>query len=253
MNSWYNNTLDDTVATSVSQSKLDVDWTNINRFDPNKTQFSTLYIANSLVKHANFPTIIESGYNKNLKYGTAYSQTSEVDTAIAYNVGKSISKKLWYCVSELEPWNTGDYTGMTNKIKYAHPKLKAAGMKHLIYLGWPVQTYYPTVVQYCDEINLHCYRTDANMTPSGIWGYVRERLGFIAEAAKAQNKIMPVNIIYSCEPSFAYNWFTKNQWNAAHQMFLAQYASNATATMKNQLVVNDFSIFVTKYGKQIKP
>lgn len=253
MNSWYNNTLDDTVATSVSATKQDVDWMNANRFDANKTQYANLYIASSLVKNANFPSIAEYAYGKNIKLGLAYSATSQVDTLLAYNTGKTIGQKLWYGVTEIEPYNTGDYTGMTNILKYSYPKLNAAGLLNVVYMGWPTDSYWATIVQYCDQINLHCYRTTAQMTPSLIWGYVKGRLELIAQAAKAQNKIMPVNIIYSCEPTFAYDYFKANTWASAQAMFLSQYAANASATMKQYLTVYDFSVFVSKYGKQIKP
>lgn len=254
MKSWYNNTLDDTVSTSVTATKQDVDWMHANRFSPTETQYASLYIASSLVKHANFPGIVSYASGKNIKMGLAYSSTTQIDTLLAYNKAQTdITKKLVYAITELEPYNTGDYTGMTEKMAYAYPKLKAAGLKHLVYMGWPTDSYWATIVANCDEINLHCYRTSADMTPSGIWGYVQKRLGLIADACKAQNKLMKVNILYSCEPSFAYDWFKANGWNAAHNIFLGQYATKATANMKAFLNVNDFAIFVSKYGKQIKP
>jgi hypothetical protein len=253
MNSWYNNTLDDTVATSIPTTKTDVDWMNKNRFSPTKTQYANLYIATNLIKNANFPTIADYSYGKNIKLGLAYSTTGQIDAMLSYNTGKTTSQKLWYAVTEIEPYNTGDYTGMTNILTYAYPKLKAAGLPNVVYMGWPTDAYWATIVQYCDEINLHCYRTTAQMTPSGIWGYVSGRLGLIAQQAKNQNKKMPVNIIYSCEPTFAYDYFKTNTWDSAQAMFLSQYNSNASATMKENLVVGDFSVFVSKYGKQIKP
>jgi hypothetical protein len=253
MNSWYNNTLDDTVATSVTASKHDVDWMNVNRFDANKTQYANLYIANSLVNNANFPGIASYAYARNIKLGLAYSAASQVDFMLNYNKGKTIDQKLWFAVSEIEPYNTGNYTGMTTILKNVYPKLKAAGMPNVVYMGWPTDSYWSTLVQYCDQINLHCYLASSRMTPSGIWGYVRGRLELIAQAAKAQNKIMPVNIIYSCEPDFAYDYFKTNTWASAQSMFLAQYAANASANMRQHLTVYDFSVFVSKYGKQIKP
>lgn len=255
MNSWYNNTFDDTVATDASKSRLDIDWMNTNRFYPNEAMYANLYISNTLVRSANFPDLIKYGYGKNIKFGICYSSTSEVDNMLTYNSGlnTTIDKKLWYAVTELEPYNTGDYAGMTSKMEYVYPKLKSAGLRHGVYMGWPVQSYWETIVRNSDFINLHCYRPSASMTASGIWGYVQERLGFIATACKNLNKIMEVNIIYSCEPAFAYDYFKANKWTSAHQLFLGEFNSKATLDMKRFLVVDDFSIFVTKFGKEIKP
>jgi len=254
MLSWYNNTLDDTLAISVTLTKSDVDWMNANRFSPTNTQYGSLYIAQSLVNNSNFPSIVSYAYSKNIKLGMAYSTTGEIDTLLAYNAKQtSIDKKLYYAVTEIEPYNTGDYSGMTAKMQYAYPKLKAAGLKHVVYMGWPVDTYWSTIVANCDEINLHCYRTSAEMTPSSIWNYVSKRLALIADACKSQNKLMKVNILYSCEPAFAYTFFQTHAWGDAHSMFLSQYATKATVNMKSFLNVMDFSIFVSKYGKQIKP
>lgn len=255
MNSWYNNTFDDTVATDASKSRLDIDWMNTNRFYVNEAQYANLYISSSLVQNANFPALVSYAYGKNIKFGLAYSQTSQIDTLLNYNAGTNttIDKKLWYAVTELEPYNTGDYAGMTTKMQYAYPKLKAAGLRHGVYMGWPTASYWETIVANCDFINLHCYRASTSMTASGIWGYVQERLGLIAAACKALGKIMEVNIIYSCEPAFAYDYYKANKWTSGHQLFLSEYNTKATLDMKRFLVVDDFSIFVTKYGKEIKP
>jgi hypothetical protein len=90
------------------------------------------------------------------------------------------------------------------------------------------------------------------MTPSGLWSYVRGRLGDIASAAAALKKIVPINIIYSCEPAFAYTYFQSYRWEDAHLMFMDQFNTYATTQMKQNLTVNNFSVFVTRYGKEIK-
>lgn len=255
MNSWYNNTFDDTVAANPTASRADIDWMNRNRFNPNQTQYANLYISTNLIRNTNLPDLIKYGYSRNIKFGICYSQTSEVDAMLAYNAGTTITidEKLWYAVTELEPYNTGDYAGMTSKMQYVYPKMRAAGLRHGVYMGWPTQTYWETIVQNCDFINLHCYRPSASMTAIGIWGYVQERLGFIAEACRKLNKIMEINILYSCEPSFAYDYFKANRWTSAHQLFLSEYNAKATNDMKRFLIVDDFSMFVSKFGKEIKP
>lgn len=254
MNSWYNNTLDDTVSTNVAQCRSDIDWMNKNRFT-NETMFANLYISSSLIHHQNFPSLVNYAFTKNIKFGIAYSQTSQIDSLLSFNSisSNTIDKKLWFAVTELEPYNTGDYSGMTAKMEYAYPRLKNAGLKHGVYAGWMENNYWQTIVKNCDYINLHCYRPSASMTATGIYNYVKDRLQIIAAAAMNMNKIMEVNILYSCEPDFAYNYFQANTWNAAHNLFMQQYNINASNEMRRQLVVNDFSIFVSRFGKQIKP
>lgn len=253
MNSWYNNTLDDTVATNPAASKADIDWMNRNRLMADRNLYANLYIASSLVRHTNFPSLMEYAYARQIKCGLAYSQKSQIDTLLTYNTGKPISQKLWYGVTEIEPYNTGDYAGMTDILKYAYPKLRAAGLQNGVYMGWADTAYWKTICQYSDFINLHCYRTSAQMTPSSIWGYLKGRLEAIAQACKSLNKVMYVNIIYSCEPDFAYEYYKRNSWQSAQNMFLTQYAANASSVMRQFLITTDYSVFVTKYAKQIKP
>lgn len=254
MKSWYNNTFDDTVATSATSSKSDIDWMVRNRLHPTELQYANLYISDSLVKHANFPGLVSYAFQNGIRMGRAYSAISEVDTMMSYNASRTnINEKLWFAVTELEPYNTGDYAGMTSKIQAVYPRLKAAGLRHVIYMGWPTDAYWATIVANCDEINLHCYRPSSSMTGTGTYGYVSGRLKLIADTCKAQGKIMPVNLIYSCEPSFAYDYFKTNAWGAAHSLFLTEYAAKADVNMKSFLLMNDFSIFVTQYAKQIKP
>jgi hypothetical protein len=250
-NAWYNNTLDDSMRVSLSSALSDIDWMDANRINGG-TQRATLYIPSSLVASAMFPQVVAYASSKSIDIGVAYSQTSEVDAMVAYNQGRTASQRIKYAVTELEPWNTGDYSGMTAKMQYSKPRLRANGMGHLVYIGWPTSSYYPTIVTYADEVNLHCYRMSKDMTINGIWGYVQGRLGAIANEAQAQGRVLPVNVIYSCEPSFALTWFSKHSWSDAHLAFLQAYDQRATAQMRQWLKVNNFSIFVTKYGRQAR-
>lgn len=252
-NSWYNNTLDDSIGIDINAAKRDIDWVSANKFSLNY-QYVSLYISASLIKHPNFPAIASYAYRGGIRIGVAYSETTMIDDIISYNLGKPTDQKIQFAVSEIEPYNTGNYAGMTAVIKYAYPKLKANGLKNIIYMGWPTPaTYWDTLITYSDQINLHVYRTSSNMTPASVWSYAYGRLVEISDACSRLNKPMPVNIIYSCEPAFAYTYFQNNTWASAHSMFLSEYNANATALMKKYITVASFSIFVTKYAKQIKP
>lgn len=250
-NSWYNNTLDDSLAVSLAAAKRDVDWMDANRFSP-EAQYAILYISSSLIRNQNFSLLASYAYSKNVKIGVAYSSMSKIDDILNYNFGKPVDQKIWIAVSEIEPYNTGDYAGMTTVLTYAYPRLKANGITNIVYMGWPTTSYWNTIVANCDQINLHAYRPSSGMTPSGLWSYTRTRLGEIAAVAASLRKTMPINIIYSCEPAFSYTYFQSNRWVDAHLMFMDQFNRNATAQMKQNLTVNNFSVFVTRYGKQIK-
>jgi len=251
-NYWYNNTLDDSIRVSLTSAIADIDWMDRNRIT-SSNQYASLYISSSLIRSASFPSAVAYASQRGIRLGLAYSQTSQIDELLAYNNGKPADQKLVYAITELEPWNTGDYAGMTSKMQYATPRLHANGLKHLVYIGWPTSSYYPTIVTNADEVNLHCYRTSDNMNLSGMWGYVQARLNILAQEAANQGKILPVNIIYSCEPAFAYSWFSKHSWKDAHMAFQTVYEQRATQQMKQWLRINNFSIFVTKYAHQIKP
>ena len=207
MNAWYNNTLDDNIS-DLAKTKADVDWMYRN-FLGTGTNLAILYASDSVVKNANMVKAIEYAKTKNIKFGRAYSSLGEVNTVLAHNAANPTNKFV-QMVTEIEPYNTGDYTGFYNIITQAYPKIKAAGMTHTVYMGWPTNAAWLPIVQNCDEINLHCYLKPTSMNESGIWGYVQGRLGQIAAACKQANKKIKLNIIYSCEPSFAGPWFSSH-------------------------------------------
>jgi len=252
VNTWYNNTLDDSLRISLPSALADIDWMDRYRIH-GVEQSATLYIPSSLFLSGSFGQVAAYASQRGIRLGLAYSQTSQIDDLLAYNIGKPVSQQLRYAVTELEPWNTGDYAGMTAKMQYALPLLHAQGLEHHVYIGWPAASYYPIIVASADQIYLHCYRSSNNMTMVSMWGYLQGRLSLLAAEAQAQNKILPVNIIYSCEPSFAYSFFTKHSWSDAHIAFQTIYDIRATQQMKQWLKINNFSTFVTKYAHQIKP
>lgn len=250
MNSWYNNTLDDNIG-NLALSKADIDWQYKN-FIGSAPNFTTLYASDSVIKHANFPQLVAYAKSKKINTGRAYSQLSEVNTAIAYN-NANPNNKLTHMVTEIEPYNTGDYAGFYNILTTAYPKVKAAGMTHAVYMGWPKAEAWLPIVQNCDEIFLHCYRTATQMTEGYIWDYVSGRLAAIATACKIANKKIKVSIIYSCEPSFGLSWFKTHTWWNAHQVFLSAWDKHASVEMKTWINASNMVMFVTKYGKQAKP
>jgi hypothetical protein len=259
MNTWYNNTLRDNL-TSLDKAKADVDWQRRN-FLGVAPNYVTLYGGSNLIASPYAKPIFEYAASKSLSFGRAYSSTSSVDQTIAWNKDRSNPvHRFTHMTTEIEPYNDGDYAGFYSKIRYAGPKLKAAGMKHICYMGWPSNPAWLEIVINCDEINLHCYRTPEQMNEAYVWDYVDDRLSAIANAAKAVKKVMPVNIIYSAEAKslgasyeFGGEWFKSHTWWNAHQIFLKAWDKNASLMMKQWLRATNMVMFTSKYGKLIKP
>jgi len=229
MNGWYNSTMDDSmVVNDAAGVAKDLAWSAANKIGPT-WDYHTLYIPSSLLKNAAFPGFVRQAYVNKIRLGVAYSATSEVDAVLAYNKAQTDrGARLTHMVTEYEPYQAGQsYTYMDTLLKENAQRIIDSGMKHCIYMGWPKDDYWATLVEHADEINLHCYRTTAQMTDASIYGYVDGRLKMIAAAAAKLGKILKVNIIYSCEPAFA--------------------------EMKKWLFVTDAYFFVSKYGRQIKP
>ncbi|NCV85143.1 MAG: hypothetical protein EBW14_04515, partial [Oxalobacteraceae bacterium] len=101
-----------------------------------------------------------------------------------------------------------------------------------------------------------CYLSSANLAKgTAIWSYLcadsggYNRLPRIAAAAKAAGKIQRVTLLFSCEPTFGYAYYQGAPWTAPRDLFLQQWASKATADMKQWLVVGDVTTFVSKYAR----
>lgn len=251
MNGHYNNTLRDVIG-NLTAAKADIDWMARN-FISTAPNVATLY-GTSQISNANFPIIAKYAADKKIRLGKAYSAESELDAVIAFNNRQTDPAiKFTHVVTEYEPYRDArGYDYLTNLYKNNAARLKAAGLKVVTYMGWPMDSYWGMIVKYSDEINLHCYRTPAQMTKSKVWDYVEGRLKLIAAAAKAQNKVMPVNILYSSEAAFAGDWYkTHTFWNG-HQLFMQGWDSWATADMKTWLRATNCYVFVTKESKKVK-
>jgi hypothetical protein len=97
------------------------------------------------------------------------------------------------------------------------------------------------------------------MTADVIWNYLandsadHDRLVRIAAAAASQRRVVEVVPLFSCEPTFAYDYYKANAWSAPRDLFLQKWDALATAEMKRHVIVGDVFTFVSKYARQIKP
>lgn len=246
-NGWYQNSIDD----NLSSPTADITWMEKNKITT--ADCDTLYISSSKVNDPKFPGIVQKCSDIGVKLGIAYSSSTEIDNMIAYNKRQTVpAKMLQWGVTEYEDYNTGDQAYYAKLLKDNSAKLLSAGLLRGAYQGWSTQ--YSNIVKYTDFLLLHAYRTSAQMAaPDDAYKYCKGRLASYAAEAKLQGKIYPISIIYSCEPSFGYDYFKTHTWMSAHTRFLSSYNSLATATMKSNLIINGAYYFVSKYGKQIMP
>ncbi len=183
-------------------------------------------------------------------YGSSSGVLSNLNT---YNRSVTDSAKFDFVVSEIEPYNTGDYAGFYKSLREVSNWTKANGLQSAVYMGWPSEAAWDSIARNASRVYLHCYRPSASMSGSSQFGYCRTRLVTLAAKAKAIKKRVSVVIIYSCEPDFSYTYFQGNSWWKPIEDFKAAWNTSATSDMKQWLSVDGTMIFVSRYAKEIKP
>ena len=187
--------------------------------------------------------------------GYPYGSASSVTGSLAsYNAWASDSCKFSYVISEIEPYNTGDYAGFYTAVRTVGTWAKAKGLQSFSYMGWPTEACWDSIVVNCDGIFLHDYVSSSTIsTGGGQYGYMKGRLTTISAKAKARNKKMLLTTIYSCEPSFSFTYFQSHTYQSTYSLFTSYYNVQGTSDMKNYLTQMGYMVFVSKYAKQIKP
>ena len=185
-----------------------------------------------------------------MPYASATTVTSGLN---AYNRAVVDSARIDAVISEIEPYNTNDYAGFYRTIRAVSNWCRPNRVMPCVYMGWPSEAAWDSIVVNADRVFLHCYRPSTSMSGSSQYGYVRTRMATLASKAKARGKKLSVVIIYSCEPEFAYDYFRAASWNEAYANYTTAYNTSATADMKNWLTQDGWMVFVSQYAKQIKP
>jgi hypothetical protein len=260
MNGFYNNTLDEVIDDWAKVQK-EIDWHVKNRVNKGEN-YIALYASKSVLAKANFIKFVKEMKALNFHIGFAYDSISKVDAIIAYNKVQPANARIKFMITEYEPYNgvPGGYPEMTALLTAAYPKLKAAGILHGIYMGWPEDNYWETIIKYCDQIFLHCYKKSSSMTETGIWDYCKGRLTVIADKCAKLNKVIQVNIIYSAESlsfgagnEFAGIWFKTNSWWKAQQLFMSAWDRKASSILKRWVRATGCFIFDTEWAFKSKP
>lgn len=181
------------------------------------------------------------------------SSTGVLSNLATYNRNVTDSARFDFVVSEIEPYNTGDYAGFHKSLREASNWAKANGLQSAVYMGWPSEAAWDSIARNASRVYLHCYRPSTSMSGPSQFGYCNTRLSTLAAKCKAIGKKMSVVIIYSCEPEFSYTYFQGNSWWKPIEDFKAAWNTSATADMKQWLTVDGTMIFVSRYAKEIKP
>lgn len=182
-----------------------------------------------------------------------YSRSGVTTSLQTYNRTVADSVRIDALISEIEPYNTGDYAGFYTTIRTVGGWCKANRVMPCVYMGWPSDAAWDSIVVNSDRVFLHCYRPSSSMSGSSQYGYVKNRLASIAAKAKARNKRMSIVIIYSCEPEFAYSHFATTSWSNTYANYSTAYNASATSDMRNWLTQDGWMVFVSQYAKQIRP
>lgn len=242
-----------TIAASPSSRQAHADW--LKRQGAN---LDAIYGADSKVGTSSQGTladlIIRERRSGIRSVAMPYSSASSVTTGLnAYNKAVVDSAKIDAVISEIEPYNTGAYASFYTTLRSVGTWCKANRVMPCVYMGWPSDAAWDSIVVNSDRVYLHCYRPSTSMSGSSQYGYVATRMGVLAAKAKARGKRMSVVTIYSCESDFAYDYFKTATWSGTYDAFLSTYNSRATADMKQWLTMDGWMVFVSEYAKQIKP
>lgn len=244
----------------------------------------SVYSATAATRQANADWLKRQGANLNALYGTSGALTSStgrpiladvilrnrragvssngfpystsnsvVNSLNAYNAAVSDSSKFDFVISEIEPYNTGDYAGFYTTLRTVSDWCKAKGLQSATYQGWCNEACWDSISKNCQRVFIHCYKQSNAMDGASQYGYISTRLGTLAAKCKKNNVKMQVVIIYSDEPSFAYSYFQSNSFDQTYNNFLSTYSLRSTADMKAWLIPSGYMVFVSKYSKQIKP
>lgn len=183
-----------------------------------------------------------------------YSSASSVTSGLnSYNRAVVDSAKIDAVISEIEPYNTNDYAGFYSTIRSVGNWCRTNRVMPCVYMGWPSEAAWDSIARNANRVYLHCYRPSTGLSGSSQYGYCKNRLQTLAAKCKAIGKRTSVVIIYSCEPDFSYTYFQSNSWWKPIEDFKAAWNASATADMKQWLSIDGTMVFVSEFGKQIKP
>jgi hypothetical protein len=186
--------------------------------------------------------------------GYPYGSANNVTATLAnYNKAVTDSSKFDFVVSEIEPYNTGDYASFYTTLRAVNTFAGVNNLQSCVYMGWPSEACWDTIVRNSSRIFLHCYRSSTAMSGGSQFGYINTRMSVIAAKAKAAKKKISIVVIYSAELTFAQNWFRSNTWQSTYESYLLYYTLHASPDVLQWTTQDGWMIFATSYAKISRP
>lgn len=186
-----------------------------------------------------------------------YSKSSTVVNDLDYFLKqcKNDSMKFSSTVSEIEPYNTGDYTGFYSAIRAVDKYDHSHNLASYFYYGWNKQNEIDSMVYHGDGVWLHSYIVMSNYSDVGaaLYGYQKNRLLLFAASAKKFNKKFYHRVLTSNEnpdpakTQFGYKYYKTHKATDAINSFQNYWTFHATADMKTWLVNSGGQLFYEKF------
>lgn len=162
---------------------------------------------------------------------------------------------------ENEWWNNGpscNFGCYTNILQSMSQKALAASpdIVREAYMGWfhnpdnQELQQAKTLVKNLDRVLVHDYRT----APS--FSYMQSRLSFLGRAAKSQNRVIDVIVLFSAEPDCMQNYYSvagqNNTFDDAYAAIVAQHEA-ASFNGKDNIRLIGYQVFQYSLARQARP
>ncbi|MFA9221019.1 MAG: hypothetical protein ACEQSL_07520, partial [Sediminibacterium sp.] len=204
---------------------------------------------------------IKKARKKGIKtFGIPYSSSNCIASIEAYNKAQpNDSSRINAVISEIEPYNTGDYAGFYVTLRKVSDWAvkQSPRIERNCYMGWPTAACWDSITSLTDRSFIHSYLPSTKISGAACYVYMRTRLTTIANilAVKWKNSTDKYNVVMinSTETSFSYNYFTTHTWDQP-QTELQSYVSNfGDSIVKARIAFGGRMIFVSHDGKNARP
>lgn len=196
---------------------------------------------------------------KGIDIGFIYSSTSTLSSFTTYQAAQSTdSTKFKFVVSEIEPYNSGDYVTFNTTCRAFYNQAQKNKVESDIYMGWPSAAGWDSITSFSDRTYLHCYIPSDRMSGSGQYSYMKSRLNTIAGiiAKKyAGNTAFKYNVvvIYSNESNFGGTYFKTHTWDQPFTDLQNYFNASADSIVKKRILLGGRQIFKSSLGMVIRP
>jgi hypothetical protein len=204
---------------------------------------------------ADFIQRAKSGYG--IRQVTAVVTKAATVTSLidSYNNDKGNSRNRFdYINLELEWWNNAvDFETYDDNLQQMQQwgRKQSPIVPNEEYIGWfknpegedSLMAY--RLVEHSSRILLHDYQSNFSFS------YLQNRLDWIGRAARLQGKVMPVVVIFSPKPEFAFGYFTDHSFDDAWQWLTTAFRDAQFAGKDNVQLIG-YQIYNQTYARQCK-